>query len=153
MTVLLLQIGSFFQGSFETFYTWNHYLVAGVSIAEHKIGLFHQQASINPDKTLYKRQGMYAELYFGNIDEIAYFYGGGRLAISNDNFVGFTPHLTLAWRVSKNAEIPITFSTYSSRLVNSIGLRLMFRGNRQHKVRYTKGRTLQPTTIEPNLKQ
>ena len=145
------QFGTFAQGSFETFYTWNRMIVVGAQFKEHKLGLFHQEAKINGEG-YYIRQGIYGEIYFGNVDGIAYVYGGFRLAQSNDNFFGFTPHGTVAWRLHKNVEIPQTISVYASRLVASIGVRIMFKGTPKRKVQNTQRRTLQPTTLDPKPK-
>jgi hypothetical protein len=148
---LYAQVGAFMQGSFETFYTWNRYVAVGASIGEHNIGLFHQEATINPDG-YYLRQGVFAEYNIGNVDKILYAYAGMRFAQSNDNFWGFTPHATAAWRI-KYVEIPISFSIYASRLVGSIGVRVLFRPEPRVKVPYTRRRAFQPTSLEPNPKK
>ncbi len=148
LTIILLQIGAFLQGSAETFYTWNTYVVAGMSYKEHRVGFFHQQAKINGGGQ-YIRQGMYAEAHLGQIDNIAHFYGGMRLAQSNDRFWGVTPHATVSFRIIKYVEIPITFSIYASRMVNSIGLRFMFVRPPRSKVCDPQRRALQPTSLHP----
>jgi len=152
ITVILLQIGGFVQGSFETFYTWNRYIVVGATIQEHKVGLFHQEATINPDG-YYLRQGVFAEYNIGNVEKMLYAYVGMRFAQSNDNFWGFTPHATTAWRFGKYVETPITFSLYSSRLVGSIGLRVLLQPRPKRYVQNPQRRALQPTSLEPNPKE
>lgn len=150
---ILLQIGSYAQISFETFYNLNTIIMAGASYRDHKAGLFYQTATSN-DGLWYNRYGLYTDFVIGNADDILILYAGFRLAQSNDNFFGFTPHGTMAWRVSKYAEIPITFSLYAQRLVGSIGVRGMLPGRTKNcKIYYPPRRALQPTSLEPSPRQ
>ena len=147
------QIGGYVHVGFETFYNWNTIYSGGLAWKDHKLGVFHQQAKSN-DEFTYIRQGIWGEVFIGKAleyDDINLkFYGGFRLAQSNDDFVGFTPHGTLAWTIGKNVEIPFTFSIYSSRMVMSVGLRVVFRRTAKDKVQNSPRKSLQPTTLDPN---
>jgi hypothetical protein len=140
LTIILLQIGSFLGFSAETFYTRNLGFNAGIEYVtktnkSHRLGYFRQEAIMNGFKNgtntdvAYVRQGLYGDFCIGNLDNIAIFYVGGRLGTSNDNYVSFAPHATLAWRFNNNFEIPISWSTYNNFMVTSIGARIMFRGS------------------------
>jgi hypothetical protein len=149
MLTILLQIGLFFSGTAETFYTSNFGYSAGVQVETatklHRVGYHRQEATINCEGYWF-RHGLTTDINVLNVDDIAIFYVGFRLSTSNDQFYEFTPHLTLAWRFCRWLEAPIQLSQYKSRTVGSIGLRFMLRPTRQtNKVQNSFRPPLQPS--------
>jgi hypothetical protein len=149
IAALLLQIGISLSGFAETFYTAN----VGANVAldyktkghkTHRAGFFYQTATINGEGE-WNRYGGFIDANIANIDDIAIFYIGARFGINQNTFYELTPHATIAWRFSRYVEIPIQISTYSSRMVASIGIRGMFRGTGR-SLYYKKRRALQPAT-------
>ena len=152
LTAILLQIGISLSGFAETFYTRN----IGANVAldyttkghkTHRAGFFYQAATINGEGE-WNRYGSFIDLNVASVDNIAIFYVGARYGINQNQFYELTPHATIAWRFNRYVEIPIQISTYSSRMVASIGIRAMFRRS-DNAIYYKKRRALQPTEKVP----
>lgn len=133
IVTLVISISSFAQGKLggyvhlgtETFLLNNINGSLGVRYKDFKLGYFHQRAQYI-DTGTYISNGVFTEAEVLNVENIAFLAIGIRVMKTNERFIQFKPHATVAFRFTNNLELPIMFSTYAKWLTGNIGLRVRF---------------------------
>lgn len=121
------QLGGYVHLGTETFLKSNVYGSIGVRYKEFKLGYFHQRAHLNGrDNITYQSNGVFGEAGIVSVENIAFFSLGARAMKTNERFIQFKPHATIAFRFTKNLELPIMISTYKKWLTGNVGLRVRF---------------------------